>query len=188
VTTEIDQQVTRREGAATITPSKDKEPEPAASDREVEEERAAAQKPTPTAAARPPRAKKPSAAPVPSTAPELFATANAHRRTGEYSAARVAYETLQAKFPGSSEALVSRVSLGRMLAGAAPALALAHFNAYLSQSQHTTLAAEALYGKARALSDLGNTTAEQQAWKQLLMRFPSSVYADQARAKLEQQE
>jgi hypothetical protein len=122
-------------------------------------------------------------APPPSAA-ELFAQGNASRREGKEGEARRAYQRLQRLFPGSVEAVVSHVSLGRLERGKNPGTALRHFNAYLAQSSHRTLAEEALFGKASCLAALGRTLDERAAWGELLQRFPSSVYAARARARL----
>ncbi|MGE0789044.1 MAG: tol-pal system YbgF family protein [Sandaracinaceae bacterium] len=116
----------------------------------------------------------------------LFATANAARRSGEHVEARRLYLQLQRAYPRSVEALVSRVSLGRLLLErmGQPAAALPHFDAYLAQSTHTALAEEALFGRASALMRLGRRAQERAAWEQLLRRFPGSVYADRAHARL----
>lgn len=156
-----------------------KEIEPVVTPVEAETEKAL--EPTPA----PSRQKLPENAVLENSATDLFAAANAHRRAGRSQEAQKLYAELLQRYPKSQEALVAHVSLGRLLKGGAPAQALAHFNAYLGQSAHTTLAAEALYGKASALAALGDQVAEKAAWRQLLQRFPSSVYAEQARAQLE---
>jgi TolA-binding protein len=146
-------------------------------------EKEAEKAPEPTTA--PPRQKLPEKAALENSATDLFAAANSHRRAGRAAEAQKLYSTLLQRYPMSQEALVSHVSLGRLLKGSAPAQALRHFNAYLGQSGHTTLAAEALYGKASVLASLGDQAKEKTAWRELLQRFPSSVYAEQARAQLE---
>jgi hypothetical protein len=131
-----------------------------------------------------PSAVRPPPSPERLTAAELFAEANAARRNGDDDRARSSYQKLQRLHPGSVEALVSQVSLGRLERGRNPSRALKHFNAYLGQSSHRTLAEEALFGRASALSALGRTTEEQSTWHELLQRFPSSVYAERAKARL----
>jgi tetratricopeptide (TPR) repeat protein len=117
-------------------------------------------------------------------AAQLFAEGNASRRQGDASGARKAYQKLQRLFPGSVEAVVSYVSLGRLERSANPGAALRHFNAYLGQSSHRTLAEEALFGKASCLAALGRSLDERTTWSELLRRFPNSVYAPRARARL----
>ena len=62
--------------------------------------------------------------------------------------------------------------------------ALRHFTRYLRKRPSGTLAKEALYGKARALRALGRRQAEIKALKSFVRRYPSSIYADRARARL----
>lgn len=118
------------------------------------------------------------------TAASLFTDANSLRSKGDSLGARKLYQQLQTRFGNSTEAKVSLVSLGRIELGSAPARALRHFDAYLAQSQHTTLAEEALFGRANALQRLGRAEQERATWRQLVERFPASVYAERARARL----
>jgi hypothetical protein len=140
----------------------------------------------------------PAAAPVPTTlapratrtfdttesAAELFASANSLRSQGKAAEAERRYLALQTRYPAATEARVSLVSLARLELAARPAQALRHFDAYLAQSAHNTLTEEALFGRASALARLGRVEAERTAWKQLLDRFPSSVYAERAKSRL----
>jgi TolA-binding protein len=48
------------------------------------------------------------------------------------------------------------------------------------------LIADALYGKARALTALHREADARRCWNELLSRFPDSIYADTARAQLGQ--
>jgi len=120
------------------------------------------------------------------TADELFATANARRRSGDVSSARALYIDLQKKYPTSSSATVSHVSLGRLFLDRLhdPASALAQFDGYLAQSAHATLAEEALFGRATALMRLGRHDEERATWQRLMLRFPASVYSERAAARL----
>jgi hypothetical protein len=123
--------------------------------------------------------------PVP-TARDLFASANMARHDDNGSRASALYRELLRRYPTSAEALVSRVSFGRLLLDRLgdPAGALAQFDGYLAQTAHTALAEEALFGRASALSQLGRPDAERQTWRTLLARYPSSVYADRARVRM----
>jgi hypothetical protein len=118
---------------------------------------------------------------------ELFARANAARRRGETREAARLYRELQRAFPGSSEELVSRVTLGRWMLDRLndPAGALARFDSYLANPVHTALREEALIGRALALGRLGRETEERGAWTAFLAAFPGSVYAERARGRLE---
>jgi hypothetical protein len=118
---------------------------------------------------------------------ELFARANAARRRGETREAARLYRELQRAFPGSSEELVSRVTLGRWMLDRLndPAGALVRFDSYLANPVHTALREEALIGRALALGRLGRETEERGAWTAFLAAFPGSVYAERARGRLE---
>ena len=61
-----------------------------------------------------------------------------------------------------------------------PVSALANFDAYLASGAQP-LAAEALVGRARALRAMGRTAESMRAWQDVATRFPTSVYAAEAR-------
>jgi len=130
------------------------------------------------------RATEPQVKAAGSSATELFREANALRSQGQSAEAQKRYGQLQAQFPGAPEARVSLVSLGRLELASKPAEALRHFNAYLTQAGNQTLAEEALFGRASALGRLGRGAAERAAWRELLARFPASVYAEHATTRL----
>ena len=118
---------------------------------------------------------------------DLFSRANAARRQGKTREAARLYRQLQREFPGSSEELVSRVTLGRWMLDRLndPSGALARFDSYLANPVHTALREEALIGRALALGRLGRETEERSAWAAFLAAFPGSVYAERARGRLE---
>jgi TolA-binding protein len=122
------------------------------------------------------------------TASELFARANSLRRGGQTADAVHAYRALEQSFPGSPEALVSRVTLGRLLLdrGIDVRAALVEFDAYLSRAPKGPLAEEALIGRALSLGRLGRTADERGAWRSLLATHPKSTYAARAQARIEQ--
>ena len=136
------------------------------------------------APARAPRARQVASADSPG---ELFARANAARRAGQTREASRLYRELQREFPGSSEELVSRVTLGRWMLDRLddPSGALARFDSYLANPVHTALREEALIGRALALERLGRQAEERGAWTAFLAAFPGSVYAERARGRLE---
>jgi TolA-binding protein len=123
--------------------------------------------------------------PPPLSSAEQFAHANALRKSGQLDAAIAGYWQLQRQYPGSSEALLSHVLLGRLLLrqGSASA-AHAQFSRYLQRSPGGSLAEEALHGQAGALRVSGRIAEERQVHRELLRRFPSSVYAGSSRARL----
>ncbi len=125
-------------------------------------------------------------APEVQSASVLFTNANAERRDGHAAEAIALYGELERLYPASEEALVSRVSLGRLLlARGMLQEALARLNEYLAAAPEGTLAPEALFGKARALEGLDRKSEERQAWERLLVRFPDSVYAAQAHHRID---
>jgi TolA-binding protein len=124
-------------------------------------------------------------APPPLAAAELFARANASRSEGHARRALSLYSELQSRYPGSAEAEIAHVSLGRvMLELGQSSGALGQFDQYLSRKPQGPLAQEALFGKASALSRLGRLEEERRTWEILLARFPRSVYRDRANDRL----
>ena len=117
----------------------------------------------------------------------LFSLANSRRRAGDQPGAEQLYRELETRYPGSVEAVVSHVSLGRLLLDRHhdASAALRHFDSYLTQHAQTALAEEALFGRATALLQLGRRDDERATWQQLLAEYPASVYAKRARARLQ---
>jgi len=159
-------------------------PDPVASPPAVEPGREPARR-SRHAAARPPRIAVAEASPE--TAGQLFARANQARRGDDSDQVIALYRRLQRDFPGSREAAVSRVALGRWLLDRMhqPGGALAEFDAYLQQGRHDTLREEALVGRAMALQQLRRDQDERRAWEALLAAFPRSTFAARARARVE---
>lgn len=146
----------------------------------------------PAAAAKPPADARPlprgsgSAEDTPVTAATLFRDANAARRAGKFALAESLYTELQARYPGTDEASVTRVSLGRLLlAGGRAREADQQFKSYLG-SGRKNLVEEALVGRAEALARLGERGEERSVWQVLLRNHPSSVYAARARQRLDE--
>jgi hypothetical protein len=120
----------------------------------------------------------------PQTAAKLFGYANQARRAGDVARASGLYYALQARFPGSPEAELSRVTLSLLLLDTGDARgALAGFDRYLAGASHG-LEAEALVGRARALGRLGRRDQEAVAWREVARRYPRSVYGRQASERL----
>jgi TolA-binding protein len=140
--------------------------------------------------ATPPSSAAPAKTPVltpssPSSSAQLFRKANDLRRAGQAQQAIQLYRSLQRDYPGSAEAALSPVSLGGLLLNRASAgAALEQFDHYLAASPGAALAAEALYGRARALQALGRHSEEKRTWEQLLARFPGCPYRESARRRL----
>lgn len=117
------------------------------------------------------------------TAAQLFSEANDLRRSGKENQAISAYGTLQRLFPGSPESVLSYATLGSLLLEHGRAQeALGQFDHYLKTGG--PLMEDVLAGRAGALKTLGRARDERRAWETLLQRYPSSVYAARAKARL----
>src|SRR6185295_5115859 len=111
------------------------------------------------------------------TSRALFVAANRARARGEVFRAALLYVDLQNRFPGTHEEITSRVLLGRLLAErfADPEGALALYDGYLAAEPEGARAADARIGRALALRTLGRTRDEEQAWQELVARFPDGA-------------
>jgi hypothetical protein len=125
---------------------------------------------------------------VSASASELFGKANVAQRDGAAAEAARLYTELERSFPGSSEELVARVLLGRLLLDRLddPRGALAQFDSYLVNPDHDALGEEALIGRALALERLARHGEERNAWEVLLGAYPKSSYAEPARIRLDE--
>jgi len=143
--------------------------------------------PAPEGAGAPPAEGRPAPREVPSAA-ALFTRASDLRRQGRVEQAIDTYRLLQQRHPRTREASLSFALAGRLqLERGRAAQALADFDRYLTAgSELTDVAEEALAGRAEALRRLGRRAEEADAWRALLARFPGSIYAAQAHARLAQ--
>jgi TolA-binding protein len=118
------------------------------------------------------------------SADELFERARAAMMHGEQQNAVSSCLTLQQRFPGSSQAQVSRVLLGRLFLEELnqPSAALLQFDAYLERPGENR--PEALLGRARALRALGRTQEEVEALRTLVDGYPGSLYVAPAQKRL----
>jgi TolA-binding protein len=133
-----------------------------------------------------PVARKASDPPAAMSAASMFREANAARRLGDLGGAKALYAALQAAFPNSNEARVSRVSLGKLhLSSGSPSEAERQFQLYLA-SGGGHLSEEALVGRAEALGRLGNTDEELRVWQRLRAQHPNSLYEARARARVQE--
>jgi hypothetical protein len=128
----------------------------------------------------------PAATIEPATASELFSRANRARRDGKMTEAVRLYRALQEHFSGTSEELVSRVTLGRLLLDRLGDSrgALVQFNSYLASSGGGALREEAMVGRALALGRMGRGAEERATWKALLDAWPKSTHRKRAEARL----
>jgi len=116
------------------------------------------------------------------TAESLFEEANRARTRQDYERAVIGYRRLQARYPGSREARLSYVTMGRMQLDRADALgALASFERY-ERSGDVELDDVAMAGRALALDNVGSSVAPV-AWLALLRAHPESPYASHARIR-----
>ncbi|HLK91776.1 MAG TPA: hypothetical protein VKZ18_17935 [Polyangia bacterium] len=119
------------------------------------------------------------------TAGELFEKGVKLQTEGHAEAAIATYRRLQGTFPQTPEAGLSFALGGELLLKVGrPGDALAMFDRHLKVDGE--VGEEALAGRADALEQLHRTTEAVAAWKTLLARYPRSVYAERARARLEQ--
>ena len=113
----------------------------------------------------------------------LFAQALALRGEGKVDAAIAAHLRLQRLYPAARETRVSLALAGRLLLERGSSeQALAQFNQYLAQPGD--IAEEALVGRATALGRLGRSATEAAAWRDVLERYPGSIYAAHAEKRL----
>jgi hypothetical protein len=111
----------------------------------------------------------------------LFARANRARRAGQTAEAMALYQRLASEHAATAEAQQAELSLGELyLRGGAPSAALEHFLRYGGQP----LRAEALWGQARALRQLGSAAQEREVLLTLCEQLPTSPYAEPARKRL----
>ncbi len=121
--------------------------------------------------------------PIEMNAAALLRQANSARMSGDVDRAVMLFNELQNKFPGSPQAHVSSLSLGKLLMlRGSPDAALRQFSSYLVAAG--PLEEEALVGRAQALAALGRASEERRTWERLLARFPGSVYAAAARKRV----
>jgi TolA-binding protein len=128
---------------------------------------------------------QPQARPRHKGAAELFHAANAARREGSFARAVQLYAELRSSYPDAAESELARVSLGQLLLARGDAAgAEREFGRYLARGRGQ-LVEEALLGRAQSLERLGRAREERASLTRLLSEFPHSVYAAQARARLE---
>jgi TolA-binding protein len=152
---------------------------------------AASAEATPGPSAEPPaallpvaRSKASEARPESPSAGRLFADANRARARGEIARAVSLYRQLQARYPRSSEAELSELTLSTLLLHMGDArAALAGFDDYLARGTRP-LQAEALVGRALARRALGQRALEIAAWKLVAERFAGTSYARRAEERL----
>ncbi|MCD6497397.1 MAG: FecR domain-containing protein [Deltaproteobacteria bacterium] len=119
------------------------------------------------------------------TALDLVRKAQTCRRQHKWSCALGQYRTLLREHRGSvvTTALVAMAEIELRHMGR-PKAALTHFEQYLRRRPTGSVAAEALYGKARALRALGRRGSEIQSLRSFLKRYPNAILAARVRDRL----
>ncbi len=127
----------------------------------------------------------PAPAPVAATtAAELFAAANRARVSGDVPGAIALSKRLLAEFPQSHEAVTAHLSLGVLyLQRGQAGLALEQFRIYRRVGSGATMA-EALWGEAQSLRQLGRSDEERMVLEELLQKYPRSAFSDAAQKRL----
>jgi hypothetical protein len=117
------------------------------------------------------------------SAQALFRRANQLRRS-DWDAAAALYERLTLRHSESAEAGVAEMALAKhALAEGRAHQALRWFQAY-QRREDGELAAEALWGEARACQSLGEGERAHELWQRLIEQYPASAYAAAAREQL----
>jgi TolA-binding protein len=117
------------------------------------------------------------------SAPVLFRRANELRQS-DWDAAAALYERLALRHTESREAGVAEMALGKHAFSEGRALkAVQWFEAY-QRREGGELAAEAIWGEARALQSLGEGERARELWTRLIEQYPASAYAAAAREQL----
>ncbi|HET9955827.1 MAG TPA: FecR domain-containing protein [Polyangiaceae bacterium] len=100
------------------------------------------------------------------------------RKRGDFSGAAAVYRAVHQDNPHSAEGRAALLSLAGLLLSPLndPASALSAYNAYLATGRGT-LAAQAEYGRIRALRSLGRTSEEHSATEAFLEHFPNAPEA-----------
>jgi TolA-binding protein len=136
--------------------------------------------PSPVTASQPKRTRP---APDLLSAKALFGEANKKRLAGDTAGAIALYKLLAERHPGSAEADLAELSLGKLMLATGDATgALLHFK--LAQASGGALGSEALWGEAQAQKALGRTSDERAALERLLSEYPDGAYAKAARKRL----
>jgi tetratricopeptide (TPR) repeat protein len=118
------------------------------------------------------------------SATELFALANQAREKGDLNGAIAISQQIEQLFPSSTEGITTHLSLGVIYMQQGKAnLALGEFEIY-RHIGNPELMAEALWGQAQALKQLGRPSDEREILGELLKSYPRSVYVAAAKERL----
>jgi hypothetical protein len=118
-----------------------------------------------------------------SSAEDLVALSDAARFTRHQELAREALLTLRRRFPGSTDARIAALSLGRLAEAQGDAQgALSWLDLYLTEAPSGAYASEALGRKMKLVLELSGNDAARPLASAYLRRFPSGTYAPLARS------
>jgi len=122
---------------------------------------------------------------APPTALDLLRQAQVCRRQHRWACALAQYGKLLREHQGAvvTTALVAMAEIELRHMGR-PGAALKHFDQYLGRRPSGSVAAEALYGKARALRALGRRAAEIQVLRSFVKRYPNAILTARVRDRL----
>ena len=115
------------------------------------------------------------------TAKDLLSQIKLLRQQKDWAQMSITYRRLIRNFRHSPQAGLAMVSLGNLLTDKLddPEEAIHWFNVYL-KNRRGSLVPEALFGKAKALRRLGKRRAELTVLKEIVKRYPNSLYASRA--------
>jgi ferric-dicitrate binding protein FerR (iron transport regulator) len=122
------------------------------------------------------------------TPADLIRRARAHVKAQRWSDAVAAYRRVASEFPNQPEAVTVRVRLAEIELAhlGSPGTALTDYRHYLTEAPNGPLAEDALFGVCSALRQIGRKDDEARSLAEFLRRFPQSVRAPAADARLKQ--
>jgi ferric-dicitrate binding protein FerR (iron transport regulator)/TolA-binding protein len=117
---------------------------------------------------------------------DLIRTARQQRLAGDWNGAAETYRQVLALHPSRPESVTVLLPLAEIELQhlGRPDLALRHFTSYSNKRPSGPLAEEAFHGRCAALRALGQRQREAAALEEFLRRFPGSMHAPSARARL----
>ena len=119
-------------------------------------------------------------------ADDVLLLGEAARLTGHAEDARIAYDAVRRRFPGSAQAAQAAFNLGRLEVRAGHSTAsVGWFETYLRERPQGPLAQAALGRLLEARVELGDTRAARDTARSYLERYPAGPHADAARKVLE---
>ncbi|MCP4674094.1 MAG: tetratricopeptide repeat protein [Deltaproteobacteria bacterium] len=118
---------------------------------------------------------------------ELIRAARKCRSSRDWLCAAATYEKVIKNYPDRAESLTVLLPLAQIELEylRRPAQALRHYSLYQKRLPSGPLAQEALYGMCKAFAAMGQTKREVSALEDFLKRYPHSVYASNARVRLQ---